>query len=101
LNYVLTRFSSTFYIAIKVSLKYLRGLAYNNTVQSFSVREIAQDFKTDLRFQGSAVLALQEAAEAYLVGLFEDTNLCAIHAKRVTIMPKDIQLARRIRGERS
>ena len=65
------------------------------------VREIAQDFKTDLRFQGSAILALQEASEAYLVGLFEDTNLCAIHAKRVTIMPKDIQLARRIRGERS
>ncbi|TVU03257.1 hypothetical protein EJB05_51200, partial [Eragrostis curvula] len=61
------------------------------------VREIAQDFKTDLRFQSSAVAALQEAAEAYLVGLFEDTNLCAIHAKRVTIMPKDIQLARRIR----
>jgi histone H3 len=105
------------------------------------VREIAQDFKTDLRFQGSAVLALQEATEAYLVGLFEvcvcvccvcglgvrcaggvvrlfpcigltpplpslsyhhqDTNLAAIHAKRVTIQPKDIQLARRIRGERS
>ncbi|THU66262.1 hypothetical protein C4D60_Mb05t12310 [Musa balbisiana] len=65
------------------------------------VREIAQDFKTDLRFQSHAVLALQEAAEAYLVGLFEDTNLCAIHAKRVTIMPKDIQLARRIRGERA
>jgi histone H3 len=65
------------------------------------VREIAQDFKTDLRFQGSAVMALQEASEAYLVGLFEDTNLCAIHAKRVTIMPKDIQLARRIRGERA
>ena len=61
------------------------------------VREIAQDFKTDLRFQSSAILALQEASEAYLVGLFEDTNLCAIHAKRVTIMPKDIQLARRIR----
>lgn len=40
------------------------------------VREIAQDYKTDLRFQSSAVLALQEAAEAYLVGLFEDTNLC-------------------------
>ena len=65
------------------------------------VREIAQDFKTDLRFQSSAILALQEASEAYLVGLFEDTNLCAIHAKRVTIMPKDIQLARRIRGERA
>ncbi|KAF9809276.1 hypothetical protein SFRURICE_015739, partial [Spodoptera frugiperda] len=65
------------------------------------VREIAQDFKTDLRFQSSAVMALQEASEAYLVGLFEDTNLCAIHAKRVTIMPKDIQLARRVRGERA
>ena len=65
------------------------------------VREIAQDFKTDLRFQSSAVMALQEASEAYLVGLFEDTNLCAIHSKRVTIMPKDIQLARRIRGERA
>ena len=65
------------------------------------VREIAQDFKTDLRFQSTAILALQEASEAYLVGLFEDTNLCAIHAKRVTIMPKDIQLARRIRGERA
>ncbi|XP_048586191.1 histone H3, embryonic [Nematostella vectensis] len=50
----------------------------------------------------SAVMALQEASEAYLVGLFEDTNLCAtIHAKRVTIMSKDIQLARRIRGERA
>ena len=65
------------------------------------VREITQDFKTDLRFQSAAVVALQEASEAYLVGLFEDTNLCAIHAKRVTIMPKDIQLARRIRGERA
>mmetsp|Transcript_53249 Transcript_53249/g.149496 ORF Transcript_53249/g.149496 Transcript_53249/m.149496 type:complete len:153 (+) Transcript_53249:82-540(+) len=64
------------------------------------VREIAQDFNTDLKFQSQAVLALQEAAEAYLVGLFEDTNLCAIHAKRVTIMPKDMQLARRLRGER-
>ena len=50
-----------------------------------------QDFKTDLRFQSSAVLALQEAAEAYLVALFEDTNLAAIHAKRVTIMPKVLQ----------
>ena len=54
------------------------------------VREIAQDFKTDLRFQSSAIMALQEASEAYLVGLFEDTNLCAIHAKRVTIMVKDM-----------
>ena len=63
------------------------------------VREIAGEFKSDLRFQSQAVLALQEASEAYLVGLFEDTN-CAIHAKRVTIMPKDMQLARRIRGEK-
>ena len=65
------------------------------------VREIAQDFKMDMRFQSSAIAALQEASEAYLVGLFEDTNLCAIHAKRVTIFPKDLQLARRIRGERA
>ena len=74
----------------------LRKLPFQNLV-----REIAQDFKTDLRFQSSAIAALQEAAESYLVGLFEDTNLCAIHAKRVTIMTKDIQLARRIRGERA
>jgi len=65
------------------------------------VKEIAQDYhRIGLRFQGSAVLALQEASEAYLVGLFQDTNLCAIHAKRVTVTPKDMQLARRIRGER-
>jgi histone H3 len=70
------------------------------------VREVADDFKTttitwDYRFQSLALQALQEAAEAYLVGLFEDVNLCAIHAKRVTIFPKDIRLARRIRGERT
>ena len=65
------------------------------------VQEIAQDFKTDLRFQREAIAALQKVAEAYLVGLFEDTNLCAIHTKQVTIAPKDIQLAHRIRGERA
>nr|BAS30515.1 histone H3-like-1 [Polyblepharides amylifera] len=64
------------------------------------VREIANKFSQDLRFQSNAILALQEACEAYLVGLFEDTNLACIHAKRVTIMPKDIQLSRRIRGEK-
>lgn len=71
------------------------------------VREIARDFVNEtyygakeLRFQSSAIFALQEATEAYLVSLFEDTNLNAIHAKRVTIMPKDIQLARRLRGEK-
>ena len=65
------------------------------------VKEIAQDFKTDLRFQSAVILCLQEAAEAYLVKLFDDANLCAIHTRRVTIMPKDILLARRIRGERA
>ncbi|CAI4211426.1 unnamed protein product [Parascedosporium putredinis] len=65
------------------------------------VREIALSFvprDQELRWQSQAIMALQEAAEAFLVHLFEDTNLCAIHAKRVTIMQKDIQLARRIRG---
>lgn len=66
---------------------------------SFSGTYLAS--QTDLRFQSSAVMALQEAAEAYLVSLFEDTNLAAIHAKRVTIQPKDLALARRLRGERS
>ena len=65
------------------------------------VREIARELGGDLRFQSTAVMALQEATEAYMVGIFEDANLCAIHARRVTIMPKDIQLARRIRGERA
>ena len=72
------------------------------------VREIACDSEViksplcgKVMFQSAEIMALQEAAEAYLVGLFEDTNLCAIHAKRVTIMPKDIQLARRIRGKRA
>jgi histone H3 len=65
------------------------------------VREIASGFRGDLRFQSSAIAALQEASEAYLVGLFEDTNLCAIHANRVTIMERDVQLAQRIRGERN
>eukprot|EP00934_Nitzschia_sp_Nitz4_P001014 Nitzschia sp. Nitz4//scaffold45_size130396//127118//127862//NITZ4_003475-RA/size130396-snap-gene-0.131-mRNA-1//1//CDS//3329552476//1014//frame0 len=63
------------------------------------VREIQQSLsRRQYSWQASAILALQEAAEAHLVGLFEDCNLCAIHAKRVTIMPKDMQLARRIRG---
>jgi histone H3/H4 len=79
------------------------------------VKEIAQDLHVlpnpeneqdtlhleEFRFQASAISALQEAAEHYLVGLFEDANLLAIHRKTVTIMPKDIQLARRIRGERA
>jgi histone H3 len=63
------------------------------------IREISQEYKEDLRFQGSAIAAMQEASEAYLVRLFEDVNHCAIHARRVTIMPKDLLLARRLRGE--
>jgi histone H3 len=63
------------------------------------VREIGQGFLKDVRFQSQAVGALQEAAESYIVGLFADVHLCAIHAKRVTVMPRDLQLARRIRGE--
>jgi len=63
------------------------------------VREIQSDMtRVPYRWQSTAILALQEASEAHLIGLFEDTNLCAIHGKRVTIMPKDMQLARRIRG---
>jgi histone H3 len=64
------------------------------------VKEIATNLKSDLQMQSTALLALQEASKAYLVCLFEDSNECAIHAKRVTIMPKDIQLAQRIQGER-
>jgi histone H3 len=67
------------------------------------VRDIALESfpgKIDLRFQSTAVVALWESLEAYLVGMFEDTQLAAIHAKRVTIQPKDIQLVRRIRKEK-
>jgi histone H3/H4 len=64
------------------------------------VKEIAQDYKTDLRFQAPAIMALQEATEAYLIALFDDAQLCAIHAKRVTIQPKDFKLAMRMRGDK-
>jgi histone H3 len=57
------------------------------------VRELAGSFKGNLKFQSTAVLAMQESVKAYLVGVFEDTNLCAIHGKRVTVIPKDMQLA--------
>ena len=65
------------------------------------IREVAQDFKTDLRFTADATYTLQCSSEDYLVRLFEDSNLCAIHVKQVTIMPKDVQLAWRIWGERT
>ena len=63
------------------------------------VREILQDHRFDLHLTPATMLALQEAAESFLVYLFEDTNLCAIHAKHVTIMPKDMKLALRIQGD--
>ena len=63
------------------------------------VTEITVKGAQEMQFQSSVLLMLQEAAEVYLVGLFEDTNLCPIYARHVTIMPKDIQLARRICGE--
>jgi histone H3 len=62
------------------------------------VREITLNYKSDIRYQSAALLCLQEASEAFLVGVLEDTNLCARHANRVTIMSKDLLLARRIRG---
>ena len=76
----------------------IRKLPFQRLVREITLMDLG---KNDIRFQSAALGALQEAPEAYLVGLFEDTNLCALHAKRVTIMPKDIQLARRIRGERA
>jgi histone H3 len=64
------------------------------------VRELANNYKEGLRFSASALSAAQEATESFCVSLLSDTNLCAIHAKRVTIMPRDLHLARRLRGER-
>ena len=80
----------------KSTVTLIRKLPFQRLVQ-----EIVQDIKSDVRMQSTAVLALQEASKAYLVGLFHDTNECPIHAKRVTIMLKDMQLARRIHGERA
>ena len=79
-------------------------LLINKAPFSRLVREIMQGLSEkyhDFRYQGQALLALQEACEYYLVRLFEDTQLCAIHGKRITIQPKDMDLARRIRGEKN
>ena len=75
------------------------GLLIRSPPSQRLVMEIAQDRRADLRFRSLAVLALQEAAESHLVGVFQDTQICAIHARRVTAMPKDMALARRTRGE--
>lgn len=63
------------------------------------VKEICTNIKSDIRYQSSAVLATHEAAESYLVGLNEDANFCAIHGKRVTVMPKDMQLVKTIKKD--
>ena len=97
-------------VALKESRRYqkstellIRKLPFQQLMWEISGdhKVIASPLCGKVRFQSLAIAALKEASEAYLVGLFEDTNLCAIHAKQVTIMPKDIQLARRIRGERA
>lgn len=79
----------------------IRKLPFQRIVREivYSVHNIHNQDKR-IRFTSTALQALQEAVEAYMIGLLEDTNLCALHAKRVTIMPKDMQLARRIRGEK-
>lgn len=91
-----------------VALREIREYQKSNNllIRKLPFQRLVKEISTKIcgfehRFQSAAVLALQEASEAYLIGLFQDTNLCAIHAKRVTIMRKDMQLARRIRGERS
>ena len=73
------------------------------------IREISQEYRVcsdgpgtpsiQVQFQSTAIAAPQEAAENFIVGLFEDVNLLAVHAKRVTVMPRDIRLALRIRGD--
>ncbi|KAL1992885.1 hypothetical protein VTN49DRAFT_3641 [Thermomyces lanuginosus] len=92
-------------VALKEIRKYqrsydllIRKLPFARLVREVALEILPPEVGAELRWQSHAILALQEAAEAFLVHLFEDTNLCAIHAKRVTIMQKDIQLARRIRG---
>ena len=87
--------------ALKEIQKYQKGvdLLIRRVPFQRLVREIVQKRRESLKLQSLAVLALQEASEAFLVGLMEQANLCAIHAKRVTIMPRDIQLACRIQGD--
>ncbi len=89
-------------VALRQIRKYQKSTDLLIPKQPFArlIREIASSRRDDTRFTSSSVAALQEAAESYLTSLFEDTNLACIHAKRITIMPKDMQLVRRIRGER-
>jgi histone H3 len=90
-------------VALREIKKYQKGTELLISKMPFCrlVKEIAQEFRADIRFQAPAVMALQEASEHYLTNLFSDANDCAIACKRVTIMARDIALARRLRGERS
>ena len=89
-------------VAIREIKKYQKAVKFMLSKAPFQrfIRSISDGIDSQIRFQSSALAALQEAAESYLTGLFEDANLCAIHAGRVTILKKDLDLARRIRGER-
>jgi len=89
-------------IALREICKYQKStsLLIRKAPFQLLVRKIACHLKLDLRMQSTALLALQEASEAYLIGLFEDTNECALHARRVRIQPRDMMLALRIRGEK-
>ncbi len=86
-------------VSLREIRKYQKSVDHLIPKLSFQrlVREITQELDSKFRFQGAALLCLQEAAEAYLVGLFDDSNLCAIHARRVTVMGKDMRLTKRIR----
>ena len=88
-------------MALREIRKYQKSVKTLIPKQSFQkfVREIMYDIKTDLRIQSTGLLALQEAAEAYLVGMLQKSQWCAIHANRVTVMPKDTVLTRKILGE--
>ena len=89
-------------VALREIRKYQKGTELLIRKAPFQrlVRELATSQKEGLRFQSSAVLAIQEATESYMISLLADTNLLAIHAQRVTIFPRDVKLARRLRGER-
>lgn len=89
-------------VALRSIKKYQKGTELLMRKAPFQrlVRELATSHKENLRWQASAVAALQEATEAYVIGLLSDSNLCALHARRVTVMSRDVQLARRLRGER-
>ncbi|TNV75854.1 hypothetical protein FGO68_gene13389 [Halteria grandinella] len=89
-------------VAIREIKRYQKATTFMLSKAPFQrfIRTICEGIDGQLRFQSQALIALQEAAESYLTGLFEDANLCAIHATRVTVMKKDLDLARRIRGER-